>query len=101
MKIVDEITIALNVNYSNQPSAVKSSLSFVPLFWKGQILKTRYTGMLLHVSILVGPLQYTPSSARVDCFNPFCTVNSLQNREPTIHHLLVWWKSPSHLSKDR
>lgn len=32
MKIVDEITVASNVDYSSQPSTVKSSLGFVPFF---------------------------------------------------------------------
>lgn len=32
MKTIDEITVASNVDYSSQPSTVKSSLGFVPFF---------------------------------------------------------------------
>lgn len=35
-EIVDEITVALNVNYSNQLSTVKSPLGFIPSFCFGE-----------------------------------------------------------------
>lgn len=73
MNRVDEITLALNVNYcSNQPSTVKSSLGFDPLFWTGKRLKTIYTSMRLHYPILGEFYCKTKPLEGVDSFNPFC-----------------------------
>lgn len=63
MKIINEITVTLSVNYSNQPRTVKSSLGFVPFFVlerKGTENQKYKHASFPHVSILTEPFAKHP-----------------------------------------
>lgn len=55
MKIVDEITVTVNVNYGNQPSTVKSSLGLKNFYFNFSItIDIQY---YIQYSILVSGVQ--------------------------------------------
>ena len=73
MKIVNEITITLNVNYSNQPSTVKRSLGFIPFFVlereETENQKYKHASACFHFSRTT----YKTTSSEWPVPNPFCT----------------------------
>lgn len=90
MKTIDEITVASNVDYSSQPSTVKSSLGFVPFFvLEREETENQIYSMLPHVSSLAETLQNTSSLEWKIPLTLFvlgsCTLNFLQERFYALH----------------